>query len=73
VTPADTLATNVVLTMTQVAEVLHLCKRDGTPDRRKVMQLVDAGRLRVIDPTVASVHWRISTADLLAYINGAAA
>ena len=72
--PAAVLDGWVALTLTQTAYVLGLVATKGaakgTPDRRKVLSLIEAGRLRVIDPSVANIHWTISAADLRAYIAG---
>lgn len=64
----------LTLTMTQVAEVLNLSAtrgaKKGRPDRRKALELVATGRLRVIDPQLANAHWAVSRAEMWRYING---
>lgn len=77
-TPAEVLADNVVLTMTQLAYVLGLTytrgKRKGEPDRLRAVQLVRDGVLPLVDPDqVETARWTVSTAHVHRYLDGRAA
>lgn len=73
-TPEEVLATYPALTMTQVAYVLNLTfvrgERKGEPDRRKAINLVDAGRIPVIDPQLPTPYWTVSSANIRRYLDG---
>lgn len=73
-TPADTLATYPVLTMTQLAYVLNLTHRRGAskgmPDRRRALNLCRTGALPVIDPTLPWALWTVSATNVRRYIDG---
>lgn len=72
--PADLLATHVVLTPGQVAQVLglHHTKgaRKGEPDRRRVIALVDAGHLRPVDPAQPFPRWTFAASAVRRYVEG---
>jgi hypothetical protein len=72
----DALTSDAVMTLTEVAAVLKLChqrgSKKGQPDRRLAVELVHAGKLRLIDPDQPVYRWSVSTAEVLRYIGGAA-
>jgi hypothetical protein len=72
-TPAEILGTNVVLTPAQVAIVLGLLytrgAKQGEPNRRRVIELVDAGKLTPVDPEQPWWRWTFSTQAVAAYAN----
>lgn len=74
---ADLLATDAVLTMTETARVLKLCHRSGSkkgqPDRRLVLELIAAGKVRVVDPDQPTHRWTIATPEIRRYLNGTVA
>lgn len=75
-TATDLLATDAVLTLTEVADLLKLqhqrgAKR-GKPDRRLALDLVMTGKLRVVDPDQPSYRYTVSTAEVRRYLNGVA-
>lgn len=71
--PADVLAGQVVLTMEQVAYVLGLMiehgKHAGRANSALAVELVRAGRLRLVDPSVRITRWRVSAAELRRYVD----
>ena len=73
-TPAEVLDTYPVLTMTQVAYVLHLVyergERKGQPDRRRAVELCRSGRLPLIDPNLPNIRWTVSATNVRRYIDG---
>lgn len=77
-TPAELLATNVALTTGEVAYVLRLTyvrgSKKGEPNRRLVIDKVEAGELRPIDPTEPWWRWKFSVVEIQRYLSvGAAA
>lgn len=74
---AELLDSNAVLTCTQVAEILQLRHRSGAKkgmaDRRLVLELVAAGKLRLVDPDQPTHRYTIATSEVRRYLNGAAA
>lgn len=70
----DLLETNVALTLTEVASVLRLLHQRGAhkgePDRRLVVELVRAGKLRLVDDDQANHHWTVATSEVRRYLNG---
>ncbi len=70
--PADILATHVVLTLSQVATVLHLpvergAKR-GEPSIRRALALIEAGKLRAVDPAQPVGRMTVSAAEVRRYL-----
>lgn len=76
-TDSDRLATDAVLTLTEVAAVLKLTHRSGSkkgqPDRRLVLELVAAGKLRLVDSDQPTHRWTIATPEIRRYLNGTVA
>jgi hypothetical protein len=76
VTAVDILATDAVLTLTEAAGILKLTHRSGAkkgrPDRRLVLELVAAGKLRVVDPDQPSHRLTIATPEIRKYLGVAA-
>lgn len=72
-TPAQLLSDNVVLSTGQTARVLGLVfergKHKGEPNRHKVIELVDAGKLRPVDPKSTFPRWTFSVAAVKRYLN----
>lgn len=66
-----------VMTVTEVAEYLRLeysrGAKKGKPKRALVIDLVDKGILRPIDPTEPNHRWRFSRLAIDRYINEVAA
>ena len=75
-TPAEVLEKFPALTMTQAAFCLQLLHirgaKKGLPDRRQFLNLVakNPSRLRVIDPSLPSAKWRISSEMIRSYVKG---
>lgn len=73
-TPAELVANNVVLTPTEAATVLNLRVTSGAhkgePSRRAVVNLVNAGTLRLVDENQPPTRWTISVAEVLRYLEG---
>lgn len=64
----------LALTPRQVAHVLGLVhargEQRGRPDRLRAMALVDAGRLRPVDPTQPPGRVTVSAAEVRRYLDG---
>lgn len=71
-TPAELLAGKLVLTPTETAYVLGLVftrgRQAGEPDRRRVLELVDTGRLRPVDPAQPFPRWTFSVEAVRRYL-----
>lgn len=71
-TPAELLEQNLVLTLTQVATVLGLTttrgRHKGEPSKRLVLELIDAGKLRAVDPSQPVGRKTISCAEVRRYL-----
>lgn len=72
--PTKLLETVEVLSLEQVAYVLDLRHYrgavKGTLDPGLVRKLVDAGSLRLIDPSQPRPYWRIAAAEVRRYRDG---
>ena len=64
----------LALTPRQVAHILGLVhargEQRGRPDRLRAMALVDAGRLRPVDPTQPPGRVTVSAAEVRRYLDG---
>lgn len=58
----------LVLTLEEVADELCIAARTPHERRRQVRELIEAGELRVINPTVGPRRWRVSRFEVLRYI-----
>lgn len=71
-TAAELWNTQVAFTAGETARLLRLTYQRGTrkgdPDRRKVINLVNEGRLRPIDGTQPWWRWSFSKAELQRFI-----
>jgi hypothetical protein len=71
-TPAETLAQYPLLTLTQTAWVLQWVhvrgKHKGEPSRQQVVNAVERGELRVVNPGASPTRQRVSGAWLKSYI-----
>ena len=71
--PAEVLASHVVLSAWQVALVLGLTvskgRRVGEPDPRQVLALVERGKLRPVDPDQPMSRWTFSKKLVEAYVD----
>ena len=76
-TAAELLDTTVVLTATEVADILRLTfhkgRKAGQPNRLLVHDLVDRGILSPVDPAQPVHRWRFSTASIKRYLQAVAA
>lgn len=69
--PTELLDSAPVHTLGNTARILALdIGVKPSTARRRVLDLVDAGRLRLVDPTVPATRRTISTAELRRYIQG---
>lgn len=74
-TPAQVLERYPALTMTQAAFVLQLCHvrgaKKGSPDRRRFIDLLtNTKSLWVINPSMPSAKWLISTELIKEFLGG---
>lgn len=71
--PAEVLASHVVLSAEQVAYVLGLSVvkgwRAGEPDPRQVLALVERNKLRPVDPEQPRSRWMFSRKLVEAYLD----
>lgn len=71
-TPAQVLADETALTMTQLAWVtgglFTKGRRQGEPDRRRGVELVESGAVKVIDPSQAQHRWKVWTDEVRRYL-----
>ena len=76
-TAAELLESSVVLTATEVADILRLTfhkgRKAGMPNRLLVLDLVERGVLAPVDPTQPTHRWRFSTASIKRYLMAVAA
>ena len=76
-TAAELLDSKVALTTDDVAFILGLMyqrgSRAGQPNRRRVSELVKAGRIAPIDPQVPAQQWRFATSTIKRYVGQVAA
>lgn len=75
-TPAEILATNVVLTLSQVATVLNLRttrgRHAGAPSIRQALALVEAGHLHPVDRAQPVGRMTVACAEVTHYLGAAA-
>jgi hypothetical protein len=73
-TPAETLAQFPLLTFTQTAWVLQWLHvrgdHKGEPSRRMVVDAVERGELKVVNPDSSPTRQRVSSGWLRSYIEG---
>ena len=76
-TAAELLDSTVVLTATEVADILRLTfhkgRKAGQPNRLLVHNLVDRGQLRPVDPELPKHRWAFATAAVRRYVEEVAA
>jgi hypothetical protein len=72
-TPAQLLEQNLVLTLGQVAVVLGLTttrgRHKGEPSKRLALELVEAGKLRPVDPSQPVGRMTVSCAEVRRYLS----
>jgi hypothetical protein len=69
VTPVELLNSQVTVRLVDAAYILGLVHpRKGGPDRRQVLALVKAGRLRVVDPSQPVTRLTIATDEIRRYL-----
>lgn len=67
-TPTELLASAPCHTIGDTAVILGLRRRDGTPNRRAVHELIRDGGLRVVDPEQPVTRLAIASAEIERYI-----
>jgi hypothetical protein len=71
-TPTEVLDSYPALTLTQAAYCMGLVivrgERKGEPDRRKIINLINDGKLSVIDKTRPNALWTVSAVAVRKYI-----
>jgi hypothetical protein len=71
-TPAELLASNVVLTPTQLAAVLNLVytrgARKGEPDVVKARDLIRSGAVTLVDPAQPPSRWTVAVVEVERYL-----
>lgn len=76
-TAAELLDSTVVLTATEVADILRLTfykgRNAGKPNRLLVHELMDRGQLRPVDPDQPKHRWSFATAAVRRYVEEVAA
>lgn len=72
--PAQVLDAHPALTLTQVAYVLGLVHirgaKKGQPSRRAALDLVQCGRLALIDASRPNAYWAVSSVNVRRYLEG---
>ena len=68
-TVTQLLDTYTELTPLQAAHALGFVRRDGAPNHRRVIDLVRAGRLTVIDASLPSKDWTIPSIAVRVYLD----
>lgn len=76
-TPSQVLNDHEVLTLEQCAYVLGLLYRrqgpkKGTPNPLRVVALIEASKLRLVDDSQSRRYWTISASEVRRYLDGGA-
>lgn len=70
--PIQVLAEETALTMTQLAyvtgELFTKGRSKGAPDRRRALQLVKSGAIKLIDPSQPEHRWKVWTDEARRYL-----
>ena len=67
-TPSELLASAPVHTVGETALILGFRKKDGSPYRDPIRQLVRSGAIRLVDPEQPVTRWTVSTIEIERYI-----
>lgn len=67
-TPSELLANAPVHSIGETALILGFRRKDGTPYREPVRELVRSGGLRLVDPEQPVTRWCVSTVEIERYI-----